>query len=466
VAGTERVETDDHTTDVVVVGGGLSGLCAAIEAAESGARVKLLEKLETPGGSTALSGGFFAFAGTPLQASLGIADSAKMLRDDLMATSFGRAKTDLVDTYCDRQHALYEWFEGQGIHFSAVELSSGQSVARSHRTDAVPMLAKLRQRAESTGRVDVLTGTAALRLLRDDETRRVTGVIARQGTREFKISARNGVVLATGGFARSVELLMTFAPRVATAMRHGGLGNTGDGLRMACQLGAGLADMGEIKTTFGTHPKTGEARHEILLAYYMGAIIVNLAGRRFVDESQSYKTLGDACLAQPDNLAFQIFDQTIRDQSEPGVLTYDLSVPEERGLMLRADSIDDLANLCGLDVASLRATISTYNEGADAGRDPAFGRDGLCNHAGKLSRIERAPFYAYPSTSFINTTYCGITVDAGARVLDVFGEPISGLYAAGELVGGFHGGAYMTGSALGKSALFGRIAGQNVVAGG
>jgi len=86
-----------------------------------------------------------------LQASLGIADSANLLREDLIATSFGRAKTDLIDTYCNLQHELFEWFEEQGIHFSAVELSSGQSVARSHRTDAVSMLAKLRQRAEAPG---------------------------------------------------------------------------------------------------------------------------------------------------------------------------------------------------------------------------------------------------------------------------------------------------------------------------
>jgi fumarate reductase flavoprotein subunit len=447
------------SVDVVIVGGGLAGFCAAIDAAESGARVLLIEKRGTTGGSTALSGGFFVFAGTPLQERLGITDTAQILYDDLYAVSLYRARSDLLQRYCEGQRALYDWLEDQGIHFTAVELSSGQSAARAHKTDAVAMMEALERRAALSRRVEVMRGAVVQRLVRADGC--VSGVVVQRNGGESAIMAERGVVLATGGFARSEELLATFAPRLLNLMRHGGVGNTGDGLKMAWQLGAGLADMGDVKTTFGTHPKTGDARHELLLAYYLGAVIVNKAGRRFVDESQSYKTLGEACLGQPDNLAFQIFDQTIRNKSEPGVLTYDFAVPEERGLMLCADSLEELAALCSIDPATLCATISEYNAGVDYGRDLAFGRDGLCNHIGAMTRIEVAPFYAYPSTSFINTTYCGLTIDANARVLDVFGAPIPCLFAAGELTGGFHGGAYMTGSALGKAALFGRIAGRN-----
>jgi fumarate reductase flavoprotein subunit len=110
----------------------------------------------------------------------------------------------------------------------------------------------------------------------------------------------------------------------------------------------------------------------------------------------------------------------------------------------------------------LLAEVSAYNAAVRQGQTPAFGRQHLVHHHGQLRTIERPPFYAYPSTAAVFGTYCGVIVDTDLRVLDVFGEPIAGLLAAGEMIGGFHGAAYMTGSALGKAAVFGRLAGASV----
>ena len=134
---------------------------------------------------------------------------------------------------------------------------------------------------------------------------------------------------------------------------------------------------------------------------------------------------------------------------------------QKRGLIFEGATLAELAKIIDVDAAQLSATVARYNEFAAAGADADFGRDGLSTHYGKLVKIERAPFYAYPCTSGIIATYCGLTVDADTRVLNVFGEPIAGLYAAGELMGGFHGVSYMTGSSLGKCVIFGRIAGRN-----
>ena len=125
-----------------------------------------------------------------------------------------------------------------------------------------------------------------------------------------------------------------------------------------------------------------------------------------------------------------------------------------------SSDLDELAAKAGLDAAALRATIDRYNAQVDAGADPDFGRRHLVHNHGALRRIETPPFYAHASTAALYGTYCGVAVDPGMRVLDVFGEPIPGLRAAGEMVAGFHGAAYMTGSALGKALIFGRIAGQ------
>jgi fumarate reductase flavoprotein subunit len=443
--------------DVIVIGGGLAGHCAALAAAEEGATAALLEKEQRTGGSTALSGGFFAFADTPLQRARGIADSNDLLYDDLRKVGGPATDPALLRAYVDGQRELHDWLLERGAAFPAVERSAGQSVPRSHQGDIGRILDLIASRAAATGRVTLRTGAAARRLLRDGNEGRVTGVRTDAGT----IAARGGVVLATGGFSRSEELLREFAPNQAKALRIGGAGNVGDGLRMAWRLGAGLRDMSFVKGTFGTHPTTGTEKHEILLGFYMGAIVVNRLGRRFIDESASYKLLGDACLAQPDALAFQIFDQNILDRSEPDVPLFDIKPALERGLVVRAETPEELARLCGIDPAALADTLRRYNAGVDAGRDPEFGRDGICNHSGALVRIDQPPFYAYPSTSVVLATYCGLTVTPEAEVLDVFAERIDGLYAAGEITGGFHGTAYMTGTSLGKAALFGRVAGRN-----
>jgi fumarate reductase flavoprotein subunit len=105
------------------------------------------------------------------------------------------------------------------------------------------------------------------------------------------------------------------------------------------------------------------------------------------------------------------------------------------------------------------ATVERYNGFVEAGHDADLGRTHLVHLHGALRKIETAPFYAYPSTAVVFGTYCGLRIDSAARVLKPDGAPIDGLYAAGEVTGGFHGAAYMTGSALGKAIVFGRIAG-------
>jgi fumarate reductase flavoprotein subunit len=456
---------DELRADVVIVGGGLAGHCAALAAAEAGASALILEKQAQVGGSTVLSGGYFAFAGTDMQAAQGIADSGELLYNDLRAVGEERNDPALVRAYAERQLDTYAWLRGHGVAFGALEHAAGQSVPRSHHARPPRVIETLARRASATGRVRTLTGARALRLSRRAEGDRVAAVRVQHDAAEREVLASHGVVIAAGGFARSEELMETFAPRQARALRMGGAANTGDGLRMAWALGAGLRDMGYVKGTFGAHPQAGGDVNLVLLAVYRGAVAVNRHARRFVDESQSYKLLGDACLAQPDGIAFQIFDRTVMAKSTPGAPIFDFAPPLERGLLLQADDLSALAARLGLDPAVLQTTLAAYNRDVDAGCDSAFGRDGLAHHAGALTRIETPPFYGYPSTSTVLATYCGLSVDPATRVLDVFGAPIPGLYAAGEVVGGFHGVAYMTGSSLGKAAVFGRVAGEQAARG-
>lgn len=458
----------NRQTDVVVIGGGLAGYCAALEAAMQGASVLLLEKQAETGGSTVLSGGFLAFAGTDMQRDAGIEDDDGRLLDDLKKAGGGENDERLLQVYVDHQLAAYAWLRKIGIAFKPVQLSSAQSVPRTHPVDPQALMARLHELASETGRVEVVLNAPAHRLVRDAPDGQVIGVLATIAGGPNAVRARRGVVLAAGGFSRNHDWLKNFVPHEARAVRYGGKGNTGDGLRMACALGAGLRDMGFIKGTFGFHPDAAikEGRDWTKLPVYRGAVAVNKHGKRFVDESKSYKLLGDAVLQQPDALAYQIFDEAIMDGASDGVPPFDFRSAQRRGLVHQADTLSMLGGKIGVDPAALAATVAHYNESVSRGKDPDFGRDGLSTHYGRLVTIERPPFYAYPSTSGLIATYCGLTVDPATRVLDVFGEPIERLYAAGELMGGFHGVSYMTGSSLGKCIIFGRIAGKNAAGGG
>lgn len=441
-----------RTVDLLILGSGIAGQTAATAAAEAGLDVILAEKTADLGGSSVMSGGWFAFSDTEEQRAAGEHDSAELFLKDMQEVGEFRNDPALLHAYLDRQEAAYRWLKEHGVQFREIEISSGQSAKRSHNTAIVEVMARLHEQFESAGGI-TLREHRAVRLI-TDASGRVTGATLAAPDGEVDVTARHGVVIATGGFSRGDELLKIFAPEQLAAIPFGGKGNTGDGLRMAWKLGADMADMSFVSGTYGSHPETGDV-HELLTAYYLGAIIVNRSGERFTDESQSYKTLGRAVLDEEDGLGVQIFDAAVRAKSHPGIPLKDMEAIEALGHLHHADTLDELAEIVGVDRDRLVRTVERYNQAITRGTADEFGRDSLCNGVGELRPITQPPFYAYPAKSLMTTTYCGVKVTPDAEVVDVEGSVISGLYAIGEVVGGFHGAAYMTGTSLGKGAVFG-----------
>lgn len=451
-------------TELLVIGGGLAGFAAALQAAEAGADVILLEKMPATGGSSAMSGGCLAFAGTDLQAAEGISDSAELLKQDLLEVGQHENDPELVQTYVDNQLETYEWLKKQGVAFSPIiEASSGQSVPRVHTVDPADTVRLLQTRCRESGKVRVLTNTRALRLLRDGDAAPINGATASGPDGEITINASRGVLLASGGFGRNAQLVHQFAPHYDNAVFVCGDGNVGDGLAMARKLGADVRDMIYIKGTYGKHP-VDTTNHHSCLAVYKGAIAVNEDGKRFVDESISYKLLGDAVMAQPWHTSFQIFDQPIFESGDDRVRILDFERRLEEGLIIKAETLEGLAQKIEVPYDTLKATVDRYNTFCDNGNDEEFGRKKLVHNHGELRRIDTGPFYAYPSTAAVFGTYCGLRVSPTLQILDVYGDAIPGLYGAGEVIGGFHGGAYMTGSALGKAVVLGRVAARTALA--
>ena len=441
-------ERDGREFDAIVVGGGLAGLAATQRLAAHGLRVALVEKRDRLGGSSAMSGGWFALSGTTLQRRAGVQDSDDLFLADMSATGGGYADEALLEALVHRQANAVAAIDHAGAWTDELKVSAGMTVARAHLVRIGDLLAHLENEAVAAGAA-ILPAHAADGLVTDGS--RVVGITSESGV----LIASSGVVLASGGFSRSRELLELFVPDQAAAMPYGGVGNTGDGLRMAWMLGAGLADVGHVAGTYGQHAETSDDEHELLTANYLGAILVNRRGERFADESESYKDLGSAVLGQPGRMAFQIFDSVVRARSKPGVPLSDMERLEELGHLVSAPTIPALGRELGIPPERLERTVAQYNGTVSGRHDDPLGRTGLVNGVGALVPVATGPFYAYPAVTAMTSTYGGLTVAVDTSVKRVDGSRIEGLHAAGEVVGGFHGASYMTGTALTKALVFG-----------
>ncbi len=462
-------DTLPKTVDVVVLGGGIAGHCAAWAAEEAGAEVLLLEKNAVFGGSTACGPGSFAFAETQTQKNLGLNDSLALLRQDLIDAGQGRSREDLIDRYVELQLDTYQWMIKQGFTFTQVEASTYQTVPRSHPIDAGHVVRVLHDRLLEKPGFHYASNCRAQELVRN-ASGRVTGVRYEHDGHAGDVNARNGVVIATGGFSRSDRLIEKFAPEFSQAVRMGGRSNEGDGLLMAWALGADLLDTGYLSGTFGAslnnYPDISDRSGLdcfLMHPIFKGGIAVNKNAVRFADESRSYKATGGLCLLQPDGVAFQIFDQPIMDQTVPNMMPRNFRKAYELGRVKTASTIRALAATVGLDAETLEATVARYNNYVASGHDPDFGRTHQIGDIGPRVPLNTAPFYIYPCTTALLSTYGGIAVDTDMRVVDVMGQAIEGLYAAGEVAGGLHGAGYLSGSSLAKGAIFGRLAGAKTM---
>ena len=459
--------TDKGDFDIVVVGAGLAGHIAALSAAESGLRVALLEKGAEYGGSSTRSGGGLVFAGTDLQRKARIEDSPVRLRQTLLATGGGVAREELIDAYVDRQLETYEWMAAHGVAFSIDEAATAEPFIRVHFTGERGATDHLHDLVEDHPVIEYHPNTPVVRLARGKAGRVDRFAVLEDGEEQWR-SARRAIVLTSGGFSRGTELLRTFAPRWLEAVPMGGAHNTGDGIVMGWSLGAGLADLPYVAGSFGASlpdDSGGDqpASESILLyANYKGAIIVNRDAVRFVNEDLRYKELGRACIDQPGGIAFEIFDERVLERSEEISAPLDYRAAKKADRLRQADTIAGLAGELSLDPEVLSATVERYNAAVESGSDDEFGRPIAHDGLPGAVPIVSPPYYAYPTKPGLTSTYAGLTVDGSMRVLDVYETPLDGLYAAGEVVGGFHGAGYYSGTGLGKAAVFGRIAGTAV----
>lgn len=461
----------DKETDVVVVGFGGAGASAAISAREAGSEVVVLEKQAVMGGSTAVSGGVFYASNTSVQKANGIEDTADKMYEHYMNAGMGFNDPKLSRIAADQSAANIEKLIALGATFPTPPTVAGaeyhvgsEPIARVHSvvygelTGGGAYFRVLEDGARNAG-AEVMEETEAKELVLDSK-KQVVGVKAVKGGTEMFIKARKAVILTTGGFTRSEELLRAYNEQAFYCQPLGAPNLTGDGLKMAFALGAAASNIDEVLGVPGlTLPGKIAATYAFWTFGTAPAILVNTRGERFVDEFGFYDWKNTELLKQPGRYAYSVFDATARDAA-PGMIVAGFSEDLEQevtdGIVLKADTLAELAEKMGVQAARFEAAIARYNEDCKAGSDTNFGRAML------LSPIETAPFYAFKTFPTMFDTMGGLKINENAQVVDVWGNVISRLYAAGNVAGGVLGEHYPgSGSALNAGMTFGLIAGKH-----
>lgn len=461
-----------ETADVIVVGFGIAGGCAALEAARAGARVVLLERAAVAGGTSVMAGGhFYLGGGTAVQRETGHADSADAMFDYLMAVSKD-PEPDKIRAYADGSVEHFDWLESLGFEFersyyaekAVIQpgteglLYTGNEKVWPFRDQAAPaprghkvpvpgdtegaklVLDLLRTAIEKEG-VDIRYETGATALVCDE-----AGAVVGVGWRRFAESgvlAANAVVLAAGGFVMNRDMVAAYTPELAE--KPFVLGSTYDdglGIRLGESAGGATRFMDEPFITAPFYPPSSLVK----------GIVVNKLGQRFVAEDSYHSRTSGFVMEQPDHAAYLIVDSAhIEHPSFP-------LAPFIDGW----ETVAEMESALGLPDGSLAATLDRYNEYAARGEDPDFHK-----HPDWLAAQDTGPWGAFDLTLgkalYAGFTLGGLATSIDGEVLREDGSTIGGLYAAGACASNIaqDGKGYASGTQLGEGSFFGRRAGRH-----
>jgi tricarballylate dehydrogenase len=491
----------DQAADVIVVGGGNAAFCAALAAQEQGAKVVMLEAApeDESGGNSRFTAGSVrvVYNGVddiktlvPDLTPQEIAETdfgtytADQFFDDMARVTQNRADPDLVELLVTKSFDTFCWLRDKGIRFipiygrQAFKIDGKFKFWGGLTVEAVgggPGLIKMETDAANKRGIDIRYQTRALSLLFDGV--RVSGVRIRHDGVESDLHGKS-VVLACGGFEANSEWRTRYlGPGWDLAKVRGTRFNTGDGIRMATEIGASTRG-----NWSGCHavqwemnaPEFGDLAvgDQFQKHSYPFCVLINANGKRFVDEgadfrNYTYAKYGRVVLEQPNQFAWQVFDAKVKHMQRDEYRIRQVT-------KVTADTLEEFAKkLEGVNAEQFLKTIAEYN--AAVTKNVPFNpniKDGrrtvglAIDKSNWANTIDTPPFEGYAVTCGISFTFGGVRINTDGEVLNTDYQPIRGLYAAGELVGGLFYFNYPGGSGLTSGAVFGKIAGTSAARAG
>lgn len=466
------------TASPVIIGGGTAGLAAAIFAADRGAKPIVIEKSANVGGTLFVSGGMMAAAGTVFQKARGIEDSPESHYADIMRISAGTADPDMARLWAENAGAMVNWLAQNGFDIgpnqpvtgTAYDLYSvprylwGPQNGRSILAVLKPMFDKRVQE----GRITLITGAGAVDLIKDPRGA-IKGVMIEDGQGKRSDIHGSSIVIATGGCAANPVMFQNLhgVPlyrKVAWPQSQGigfTLGQAAGGYIRGADNYVGyygsIAESDQIPSPPAANMSIDSRTRPLW------EVFVNSRGERFVQEDHPSMSARDRAMdAQPGHRFWAIFDQRALDEAPPLIPNWSrekfLEAFNKHPMFTRANSLQELGVITGIDPLALKRSIDAYNGALEKGRADPF------NRAQRPAPIARGPFYAIRSQTWTLKSYAGLAVNKRLQVIDRKGDAIPNLYAAGEVLGATTGGkAHTSGASVTPALTFGRLLGEKIL---
>jgi fumarate reductase flavoprotein subunit len=459
-------EVWDEETDVIIIGTGLAGLAAAIEAAGAGLSVVVLEKMSYPGGNSSIAGGGYCCWDSKLKMRehLGLGeDSWQLHYEDTLKGGAYYGDPNLVEIMVREAPAGLDWLVDLGVEFGEVlPRLGGHSAHRSYQEKGGSgrnIVNALLNRAKSLG-VDIRFEADVTKIFRADGASRVLGLEVMSNGASMTFRVKNALVIASGGFARDTKMCKFYQPALSDSLGcNNHKGASGDMIRYAQSIGAATIQMSFIQLypcASGTTGSMDRFAYDCYSGPGYGLIYVANDGKRFVNELAGRDEVSNAQLKGLTKPSWSILDSAIFEKltAPPEILEKAI----KSGRLIASDSIRGLAVSAGIDAEALEETISVHNAYIESSVDNDFGKP----ISPAMLPIRGETYYAISQWPTIHYCMGGLKINERAAVLDIFGDEIPGLYAAGEVTGGIHGSNRLGGNALADCVVFGRRAGKAI----